>query len=723
MRQPIELWGGIECTVNRVGGRFADQTLMSGHETRIEDLERFAALGITALRYPVLWERVVPDGSSDWRWSDERLPRIRELKIRPIVGLVHHGSGPRCTNLLDPAFPDKLAAFAQKVAERYPWIDAYTPVNEPLTTARFSCLYGHWYPHRRDMRAMLTAQLNQIRGIVAAMRAIRKVNPAAALIQTDDLGRTLSTPQLDYQARHENERRWLTFDMLTGRVGPDHALWPLIADAGLADDFARFRDDLGESPCPPDLIGLNHYLSSERFLDHRLDRYPPELRGGNGHDRYVDVLALRVLDRGAEGPAAAIKEAWARYGLPLAITEIHNGCTREEQMRWFADVWRAANAARRRGIDIRAGTAWALLGSFDWDRLLTQFSGHYEPGVFDIRTEPPHATGMVGLLRSAARGKKLDHPVLDSPGWWHRPDRLHYPAVRLRGKAQWRRPKMRLARPIVIVGATGTLGRAFARLAEQRGLAHLLLRRSEFDIADEGAVQRGIEQYKPWVVVNAAGFVRVDEAEANLEACRRENELGPRVLAEACSAAGVALVSFSSDLVFNGAKTTPYVEDDPVGPLNVYGATKAAAEQAILERGTRSLVIRTSAFFGPWDPYNFVAQTIETLRRGELLHVADDVVVSPTYVPHLVHSTLDLLIDGATGLWHLANEGEATWAGFADMVAHHAGLDRSLIRRSAAAQMNWRARRPPYSALGSKRGRVMPPLQRGLEDYFARVVT
>ncbi|MDB5450872.1 MAG: dTDP-4-dehydrorhamnose reductase, partial [Phenylobacterium sp.] len=97
----LELWGGHECTVNRVGGAFHDQTVRSGHQHRIEDLERFAALGLKALRYPVLWERAAPErlDSFDWRWTDERLGRIRELGMRPIAGLLHHGSGPRYTSL------------------------------------------------------------------------------------------------------------------------------------------------------------------------------------------------------------------------------------------------------------------------------------------------------------------------------------------------------------------------------------------------------------------------------------------------------------------------------------------------------------------------------------------------------------------------------------------------------------------------------------------------
>lgn len=154
-RRRLDIWAGVECTVNRVGDDFFDQLEASGHADRLVDLDQFAALGITRIRYPVLFERVAPNGleSADWSWSDERLERLRELGIGPIVGLVHHGSGPRSTSLLDPEFPAQLAAFAAAVARRYPWVDAYTPVNEPLTTARFSGLYGHWYPTHKMMRA------------------------------------------------------------------------------------------------------------------------------------------------------------------------------------------------------------------------------------------------------------------------------------------------------------------------------------------------------------------------------------------------------------------------------------------------------------------------------------------------------------------------------------------------------------------------------------------
>jgi len=171
-RAAIEVWGGIEYTMNRVGDRWLDQLAFTGHDRRDDDLDRIAALGIRALRYPILWERIAPVAldQCDWQWTDARLTRLRSLGVRPIAGLVHHGSGPRYTSLLDPEFPRLLAAFAAQVAARYPWITDYTPVNEPLTTARFSALYGLWYPHHRDDRSVVRALLNQVRGVVLAMQ-------------------------------------------------------------------------------------------------------------------------------------------------------------------------------------------------------------------------------------------------------------------------------------------------------------------------------------------------------------------------------------------------------------------------------------------------------------------------------------------------------------------------------------------------------------------------
>jgi hypothetical protein len=132
-RQPIELWGGLEATVNRVRDRYFSQMDQNGHSGRISDLDRFAALGIKALRYPVLWELIAPAGlaSADWSWPDQRLPALRELGVQPIVGLVHHGSGPRHTSLVDDGFAEGLAEYAGAVAPAIPGSSTTPPSMNP----------------------------------------------------------------------------------------------------------------------------------------------------------------------------------------------------------------------------------------------------------------------------------------------------------------------------------------------------------------------------------------------------------------------------------------------------------------------------------------------------------------------------------------------------------------------------------------------------------------
>jgi dTDP-4-dehydrorhamnose reductase len=711
-RKP-ELWAGVECTVNRVGERYQDQLERGGHAHRAEDLELLSWLGARAARYPVLWERIAPGAlaEADWGWPDERLGRLRELNIRPIVGLLHHGSGPRHTSLIDPDFPSKLAAYARAVAERYPWVEDYTPVNEPLTTARFSGLYGLWYPHGRDDQTFVRALLNQLRGVVLAMREVRAVNPAARLVQTEDVGRSFSTARLRYQAEFENERRWLTFDLLAGRVERGHAMWDYLRSAGVeAGNLEWFV----ENSCPPSTVGVNYYVTSERFLDGRLGRYPPHTHGGNGRDAYADVEAVRVRAEGLGGAGAVLAEAWERYRLPVAVTEAHMGCTRDEQMRWLAEVWSDACALGAEGVNVRAVTAWALFGSFDWDSLVTRDAGRYESGAFDVRSPRPRPTAAAHLIRDLARGVEHEHPALAAPGWWRRLDRLTYAPQRPHARgAQANGP------PLLITGATGTLGSAFARVAESRALPHRLLSRREMDIADPESVEKVLKDSGAWALVNAAGYVRVDDAERERGSCFRENSLGAVVLAAACARHGVRLVTFSSDLVFDGReRCEPYVETDEVSPLNVYGRSKAEAERLVLGALPSALVVRTSAFFGPWDEYNFVHAALSSLARGEEFVAADDACVTPTYVPELAHACLDLLIDGEGGVWHLANSGAVTWADLARRAARLAGLDERLVTGRPTSELNLAAPRPAYSALGSGRGALLGPLDEALERFM-----
>ncbi|HLL31078.1 MAG TPA: family 1 glycosylhydrolase, partial [Allosphingosinicella sp.] len=384
-----------------------------------------AELGLTTVRFPILWEAVAPERPDrlDFAWADDRLAMLRERGIKVIGGLLHHGSGPKYTELLDPDFPKKLADYAARVAERYPWIEMWTPVNEPLTTARFSGLYGHWYPHGRDYPTFLRSLANECKGTLEAMRAIRGAIPGAKLVQTEDLGKTFSTAPLRYQAAHENERRWLSLDLLAGRVDSRHPWHKILFGAGVGwGEMEMFEG--GEAR--PDIIGINHYLTSERFLDHRTRLYPWLQPGGNRRDTYVDAEAVRVKRLEDDtGFAPRLREAWERYGIPIAITEVHHGCHRDEQLRWFAEVWETATRLRGEGIDLRAVTIWSMFGNVDWRFLLTERNGHYDTGAFDARSGTPRPTVIAHAAKAYSKGETFDHPALDSPGWWRRPPRLY----------------------------------------------------------------------------------------------------------------------------------------------------------------------------------------------------------------------------------------------------------------------------------------------------------
>ncbi|MBO9660154.1 MAG: family 1 glycosylhydrolase, partial [Chitinophagaceae bacterium] len=237
-----EIWGGIECTINRTKDGYRDQLEETGHYARGGDLAALCSLGFTRFRYPILWERHFPvkEKSANWEWTARQLDILREHNIEPIAGLLHHGSGPAHTDLLDPDFPEKLAAHAREVASAFPWIRYYTPVNEPLTTARFSGLYGFWYPHAKSDAAFARMLINQVKGIVLCMKAIREINPDAVLIQTEDLSKTHSTPALAEQAAFENERRWLPLDLLTGNSAPGSFAWKYFTDHGIDEDELTF---------------------------------------------------------------------------------------------------------------------------------------------------------------------------------------------------------------------------------------------------------------------------------------------------------------------------------------------------------------------------------------------------------------------------------------------------------------------------------------------------
>lgn len=709
------MWGGVECSVNRVDDTWQDQIVLSGHEKRLTDLKLIEDLGIQTVRYPVLWERIAPHSplTHSWEWTDERLNRMRAMSLDPVVGLLHHGSGPSYTGLLESNFPSEFAKFAGAVAQRYPWVARYTPINEPMTTARFSALYGHWYPHRRDDRSFARAFINQCRGIVLAMRAIREVNPAAELVQTEDLGTTYGTSHMSYQQQFDNERRWLTWDVLRGKVNRAHPLRPYLECWGITSEEL---DWFSNNPCPPDIVGINHYVTSDRYLDERIKLYPPQTHGGNARESYADLDAVRVMPEDYNG-WRIIEMAAARYKCPVAVTEVHIGCTREEQVRWFTAAYQAALAARRRGCDVRAVTAWSLFGSYNWDKLLTQTNGSYEPGAYDVRAPHPRITAVGKLIQqlTADVGKNTAaSPKFGASGWWQRSSKVLYGTLRaLPSGARRTRPG---SKKLVICGANGVLGRAFINECKKRDLPYVALTRSDFDNSDSHAVQNMLEEVRPWSIINAAGYVRVDHAESDATNCFRDNVEGPSVLAALANSARIPFVTFSSDLVFDGRGTAPYIESDLPLPLNVYGKSKVEAEQATLIF-SNTLCVRSAAFFGAINGSDFLTHGLLTLRRGSPFKAISDITVSPTYLPDLVSATLDLTIDGCVGLVHLVNRGAITWANFLEKGASATGTSTATLLRTPIKELETAARRPIFSALESERVYLMPLLDDAVDRY------
>jgi dTDP-4-dehydrorhamnose reductase len=266
--------------------------------------------------------------------------------------------------------------------------------------------------------------------------------------------------------------------------------------------------------------------------------------------------------------------------------------------------------------------------------------------------------------------------------------------------------------PLLITGATGTLGRAFMRICDLRGLDHCLTSRAELDITETASVEAALERIRPWAVINTAGYVRVADAEREPERCFRENAQGAANLALTCARSGIPLVTFSSDLVFDGRLGRAYVESDAPCPTCVYGASKFKAEQLVSAACPDALILRTSAFFGPWDPHNFVYHTLRALAAGDQWQAAADCAITPTYVPDLVNASLDLLIDGETGIWHLANQDAVSWGELARLVAERGGFDPEQVVLHGTDRVQ------TSTALGSARGFMLPRLDSALDRFF-----
>jgi dTDP-4-dehydrorhamnose reductase len=225
---------------------------------------------------------------------------------------------------------------------------------------------------------------------------------------------------------------------------------------------------------------------------------------------------------------------------------------------------------------------------------------------------------------------------------------------------------------ILLFGAGGQLGRELARASMERGMPLVALSRADADIADATAVQSSIGRHKASIVVNAAAYTKVDAAETETEAARQGNEIGATVLAAASAAADVPLVHISTDYVFDGTKDGPYVEDDPIAPINAYGRTKVAGESAVREAARKHVILRTSWVYGEFGQ-NFLKTMLKLAATRDELRVVSDQHGCPTSTADLAAAILAIAPrlaanENVWGTYHYVGGGVTTWHGFASRI-------------------------------------------------------
>ena len=249
---------------------------------------------------------------------------------------------------------------------------------------------------------------------------------------------------------------------------------------------------------------------------------------------------------------------------------------------------------------------------------------------------------------------------------------------------------------VLLIGRNGQVGWELARLLPTLGEL-VSTGREELDLADDDAIRRVVPEAKPQLIVNAAAYTAVDKAESEPELAMRINGTAPGVLAEEAKRLGALLVHYSTDYVFDGTKSTAYVEDDAPNPLSVYGRSKLAGERAIRTSGCRHLILRTSWVYGPRGK-NFFLTIAGRARAGEPLRVVADQRGVPTTSRFLAEKTLALLAKDASGLLHLVPAGETTWYDFAREIVKLT-RSQSEVQPIKTGEFPVAARRPANSIL------------------------
>lgn len=250
---------------------------------------------------------------------------------------------------------------------------------------------------------------------------------------------------------------------------------------------------------------------------------------------------------------------------------------------------------------------------------------------------------------------------------------------------------------ILVTGVNGQLGYDVCRELKKRRIEHIGVGRADFDITDKEAVRTYINKYKPTAVIHCSSYTAVDKAEDEEELCFYVNEEGTRNIAEVCKEINAKMMYISTDYVFAGTGENAYEADDETAPQNVYGKSKLAGEKIVKELLEKYFVVRISWAFGE-NGSNFVKTMLRIGKDKEEISVVADQVGSPTYTADLAPLLCDMIFSDKYGTYHATNEGECSWAEFAEEIFKCADYDIK-VKHITTAEYPTKAKRPKNSRM------------------------
>jgi beta-glucosidase len=359
---------GIENSIPTIdhGKKRIDEMEKCGHYRHWRtDFSLVAQLGLQFLRFgPALHRTWLGPGRHDWEFADQAFAELRRLKINPIVDLCHFGVPDWIGNFQNPDFPALFADYARAFAERYHWVQLYTPVNEMYICALFSARYGWWNEQRQDDQSFVTALKHIVKANVLAMRQIIACRPDAIFIQSESAGYFhAANPRAIGPAETMNAQRFLSLDLNYGRRVESGMYEYLMDNRMTRPEYHFFLENSMKQHC---IVGNDYYCTNE----HRVEADGSTAPSG-------EIFGFSVI----------ATQYHQRYRLPMMHTETNllQGPDGQSAVKWLHKEWANVLRVRNDGIPILGFTWYSLTDQVDWDTALRQDRGQVNPlGLFDL---------------------------------------------------------------------------------------------------------------------------------------------------------------------------------------------------------------------------------------------------------------------------------------------------------------------------------------------------